>query len=393
MLWEFVRRTSDVHEYDLYTIDMGRADAFAYARNYVGQQDLTSYVTRVRRYPLLGRAATVPLGKLTPLEAVRRMPIVERQIAADINAGGYDAAYVHPCQLTHTPSLLPMLDVPSLHYMQEPRRETFEAGYRSAARVTGLGSIPRWAATTVLERTLRRRDLLAAAGADRIACNSYYSAECIRRAYGRQATVCYLGVDMQTFRAERLPDRVVDRGRPMAIAVGALDPVKGHDLVVRALGLISANERPALHLVFERCNPDYRRVVEVLAHDVGVELTFHQGVSDDSLAALYRSSSVTVLAAQLEPFGLVPLESLACGTPVVAVREGGYRETVDHGVNGYLVDRFPGEIADGVRRVLRGELQASPETLRGAVASRWNWDAAVKRQLELLNATAEGGGR
>lgn len=392
MLWEFLRRTSDEHEYDLYTIDMGRADVFTYAREYAGQHDLAPYVSRVRRYPLLrGPVAAVPIGKLTPLEAVRRMPVVEREIAADINAGGYDAAYVHPCQLTHTPSLLRLLDVPSLHYMQEPRRETFERGYRPAPQVTGLGSIPRWGATTVLERTLRRRDILAAAAVDRIACNSYYSAECIRRAYGRQATVCYLGVDTDTFSAAPAAALVADRARPIVIAVGALDPVKGHDLVVRGVGLISADERPALHLVFERYDADYRREVEGLAHELGVELNLHQGISDDRLAALYRASSVTVLAAQLEPFGLVPLESLACGTPVVAVREAGYRETIDHGVNGYLADRSAGDIADSVRRVLRGELRTAPDTLRAGVVSQWNWDAAVKRQLELLSATAEGG--
>jgi glycosyltransferase involved in cell wall biosynthesis len=259
--------------------------------------------------------------------------------------------------------------------------------------VTGLGSVPRKAATTALERALRRRDLLAAAAADRIACNSYYSAECIRRAYGRHATVCYLGVDTATFTTDVAAAPVDDRTRPVALAVGALDPVKGHDLVVRALGLISDDERPALHLVFERYDPDYRREVEELAHERGVELTFHQGISDDALASLYRASSVTVLAAQLEPFGLVPLESLACGTPVVAVREAGYRETIDHGVNGYLADRSAGDIADGVRRVLRGELRAAPEALRAGVVSRWNWDAALKRQLELLSATAEGGRR
>lgn len=384
-LWEFVRRTADVNEYHLFTVDMGRADDFSYARGHGEQQDLSPFVAAHHRYPLFrGTAGRLPLGKLTPLEAARRLPAVEREMARDINAGGYAVAYVHPCQFAHTPSVLRHLDVPALHYMQEPRRQSFEAGYRPRPALTSPATFPRWAATTVLERTLRTRDALAAASADRIACNSYYSAECIRRAYGRQATVCYLGVDDLTFAAGAA--RPV--GPPRAVAVGALDRPKGQHLVVAALGLLPTAERPALHLVYERCDEAYRREVVNLARSVGVELHEHRGVTDAELAVLYRSAAVTVLTATLEPFGLVVLESLACGVPVVAVREAGYRETVEHGVNGYLVDRSAQAVADGVLRVLRGALWRSPAELRETVVPRWSWESSVKDQLALLGATA-----
>lgn len=386
-LWEFVRRTSGVHEYHLFTIDMGRADEFGYARDQGEQQDLRPFVSRHSHYPLLsGLAARLPLGKATPLEAVRRISGVEQAIARDINAGGFDVVYVHPCQLAHTPSVMRYLDAPSLHYMQEPRRQSFEAGYRPVPRRTGLGSVPRWAATTTRERVLRARDGLAAAAADRIACNSHYSAESILRAYGRRATVCYLGVDDVTFTPGA--DRPSEPLR--AIAVGALDRVKGQHLVVQALGLLPAGERPALDLVFERCDEEYRHEVESLAGALGVELRLHRGVTDAQLATLYGSAAVTVLTATLEPFGLVVLESLACGVPVVAVREAGYRETVHDGVNGYLVERSVSEIAEGVRRVLRGGLASSPAELRNTVVRQWSWDASVKHQLALLESTAKG---
>lgn len=385
-LWEFLRRTSDVHEYDLYTVDLGRADPFAYARAQAEQQNLTPHAARSSTYPLLTGASTrIPLGKLQPLDAVRRMQSLERRIAADINASGCEVAFVHPCQLTHTPSLLRYLDVPSLHYMQEPRRQTFEAGYRRAARLDWPGSLPRWVATTGLEVTLRRRDRFAAAAADRIACNSQYSAESIQRAYGRTATVCYLGVDTDVF-TPASPTQPA--GPPSAVSVGALDRVKGHHLVIEALALVPANERPVLHLVYERFDPEYRREVEAVAGSSSVALVLHQGVADVELVDLYRSATVTVVAAQLEPFGLVPLESLACGTPVVAVREAGYRETVEDGVNGYLTERSAPALAEAIQRAMRGGLPASAAALRAGVLSRWAWDSSVKRQLELLGETA-----
>jgi glycosyltransferase involved in cell wall biosynthesis len=378
-----LRRTSDVHEYDLYTVDMGRADVFAAARRPDVDGGLSGHVRQTFRYPLLaGIAATVPLGKALPLEAVRRIRLVERRIAADIDARGYDAVFVHPCQLTHTPSLLRWLATPSIHYMHEVRRETFETGYRPRPRLSGAGSVPRWAATSAMERVLRRRDVLAAAAAGRLVCNSYYTAETIQRAYGRTADVCRPGVDGDVF-------SLGSGDRPLAaMSVGALDPVKGHHLVVEAVAELAADERPVVHLVYERCDDAYRREVEAVAAARGVDLRLHRGIADTDLARLYRSAAVTVVAARLEPFGLVPLESLASGTPVVAVREAGYRETVQHGVNGYLVDRDPTHLAEAVRRVLRGELGASPEDLRSTVIPAFDWDTFVKRQCELLAAAS-----
>ncbi|HVF13215.1 MAG TPA: glycosyltransferase [Acidimicrobiales bacterium] len=404
VLTEFLRRTSEVHDYDLYSVDMGRADVFADARPAGTEHELSQYVSSSFRYPLFrGVAGRMPLGKLLPLEAVRRIATVEREIAADIDRRGYDVVLVHPCQLVHTPSLLRWLSTPSVHLMQEVRRQSFEAGYRPPVEVKSVASLPRWVSTRLMERTLRRRDVLAAAAADRIVCNSCYSAEAIQRAYGRAADVCYPGVDGDVFDTGDghghghgvgvgVEDDVAPRPHA-ALSVGALDPVKGHDLVVRALSRLAPDERPVLHVVFERCDDAYRRELVSLAGSTGVDLRLHRGIDDAALARLYRSCAVTVVAARLEPFGLVPLESLACGTPVVGVREAGYRETIQSGVNGYLVERAATDIAEAVRRVLRGGLMTSPGALRRTVVPGWDWDSFVKRQCEILAATASGAGR
>jgi glycosyltransferase involved in cell wall biosynthesis len=311
------------------------------------------------------------------------MERVERRIAADINRRNYQVALVYSCRITHSPSVLRHLKVRSLYYMNEPRRQSFEPGYRPAVHTPPIRRI----VTSGRERVLRRQDRLAVAAADHIATNSYYSAESIERAYGRSASVCYLGIDTATFDVVAGDQPAADH--PTVISVGALDPVKGHDLVVRSLGLLPAGRRPALRVVYERCDPAYRVELQALAAANGVDLQLHFGITDSKLAALYREASATVLAARLEPFGLVPLESLACGTPVVAVREGGYRETVEHEVNGFLVDRSPAEIAQAVDRVLNGGINRTADQLRSTVVPRWGWDDAAKRQLELLAMAAE----
>ena len=76
------------------------------------------------------------------------------------------------------------------------------------------------------------------------------------------------------------------------------------------------------------------------------------GISYDELIKLYNEVKLVLFTPYLEPFGLVPLESFACGTPVIGVKEGGVRETVKHGENGLLLDRDERIFAKGIEELL-----------------------------------------
>ena len=75
--------------------------------------------------------------------------------------------------------------------------------------------------------------------------------------------------------------------------------------------------------------------------------------SDRQLAKIYSESFATVCPAREEPFGLVPLESMACETPVLAVDEGGYKETVVDGVTGFLLPRDPKAFAEKIKYLIK----------------------------------------
>jgi glycosyltransferase involved in cell wall biosynthesis len=223
-------------------------------------------------------------------------------------------------------------------------------------------------------------------GATLLACNSIYSAERILASYGRSAEIVSLGVDDQVFmrRSSRPSDTT-----PSVIAVGGLEGFKNQRMIVEALGLMHADRRPRLVLVYERCDPVYRDAVLARAAQLGVKVEEHRGIADDHLAELYSIAAATVLAAQLEPLGLTALESIACGTPVVAVREAGYRETVTEGLNGLLVPRSARALAEGVAHVISGQAGlAKPRDLPGTILPHWSTRASVARQLRLLERTA-----
>jgi glycosyltransferase involved in cell wall biosynthesis len=118
-----------------------------------------------------------------------------------------------------------------------------------------------------------------------------------------------------------------------------------------------------------------------------------KALDDDALLGLYNRAKLVVYAPYLEPFGLVPLEAMACGTPVVGVREGGVRESIVDGVTGLLTDRDEREFAVAVHRLL-----ASPETAAEMgqngvrhVAGSWTLEHAAARLLRHLERAAEEG--
>ena len=87
-----------------------------------------------------------------------------------------------------------------------------------------------------------------------------------------------------------------------------------------------------------------------------------------------------------EPFGLIPLEAAACGVPVVALKEGGYPETIIDGKSGYLVSSNPKHVAEKINYLLSN---ASKRVNMGVfaqknAAKKWDWKARIKEIEKVL---------
>lgn len=174
----------------------------------------------------------------------------------------------------------------------------------------------------------------------------------------REIGVHYTGLDRDLFRpldhdsmrrmiAEEFGLAMPD-DEPLLLGVGALLPVKGHDLSIRALGLL---ERGHLALLG---TGDRRDALARLAQDEGVadRVHFLGGVSHDQLPVLLSAAEVMVLPSQREGLANAWVEALACGTPIVIPNVGGAREVVRSRSAGRIVERTPEAIAQGIRAVL-----------------------------------------
>ncbi len=317
-------------------------------------------------------------GRVSPVDAVRwaaflrSMRRLERRIAEEIDAGGYDVALVHPSQFTQAPWTLAALRVPTVYYCHEPLRAAWEPGIASAP------------VRLALRASLARVDRRGAQAARAIATNSRFTAAAVRRLYGRAATVVYPGVDV-----ERFSPGTAGAGDYL-LSVGALHPLKGMDFLVRALARLPAGERPPLRIVSDRVREADRGLIERLAQGLGVRVQLATRVSEAELLQAYRGARLVLCAALREPFGLVALEAMACGRPVLAVREGGFAESIVDGETGFLEERDEQRFADRVRALLLDlpGSEAAGARAAAAVRERWSWARSIDAVERLLEKTA-----
>jgi phosphatidylinositol alpha-mannosyltransferase len=213
----------------------------------------------------------------------------------------------------------------------------------------------------------------------------------VARAFPGDYEVVPNGIDVDRFRqAAGRPPSVPHSLRPV-LFVGRLEPRKGVDRLIRAMSLVQAHASDA-RLVIVGDGPD-RASLEATARDAGVEVTFAGRVSDDELPAYYRAAEIVCSPALGdESFGIVLLEAMAAGRPIVATRIEGYAELLTGSGSARLVDvDDPPALA---REII--SLLADPELrrslgARGAVFVRdYDW-AAIARRLESIYLTVTGG--
>ncbi|MBL8286538.1 MAG: glycosyltransferase [Rubrivivax sp.] len=190
-------------------------------------------------------------------------------------------------------------------------------------------------------------------------------------------------------------------GEFIVLQLGRMVPRKGVDNVIRALALMAPARRPARLVVVggnsatpdEAATPELGRLREVArACGVQARVTFTGQREHAALCTWYRAADVFVSTPWYEPFGITPLEAMACGRPVIGSDVGGIRYSVLHGECGFLVP--PHDPAALARRL--DQLQASPALAaalgRGGVRrvrARFTWQQ-VADQLAGVYAEVAG---
>lgn len=160
------------------------------------------------------------------------------------------------------------------------------------------------------------------------------------------------GIDAKRFtpRDERHP--AVDSNKITLLSVSRLDPRKGINITIRALAEL---DREDVELVIAG-EGRIRSHLENLADELGVgtRVNFLGNVeyTSEELPRLYSSADLFVLPSRYEGFGVVYLEAMACGTPVIGTDVGGVPTVIKDGETGYLSSRDTEDVTDRISRIL-----------------------------------------
>ena len=176
--------------------------------------------------------------------------------------------------------------------------------------------------------------------------------------------------------------------------VGRIEPLKGLEQLIKAIPLLTDTEGLRLVVIGgDEHSQDEIARLQKLAHDLNIEelVTFAGLVKHDGLPYFYSAANVCVIPSFYESFGLVALESLACGTPVVANDVGDLKNIIRQGETGYvLADNSPYRLAEKVDLLLSAPGPDAESTLlnRESVC-QFGWPniaKAIARELQLVLA-------
>lgn len=200
-----------------------------------------------------------------------------------------------------------------------------------------------------------------------------------------RVTVLRNGVDLALFKPLAASCREAARARygmhGIALAsVGQLIERKGHHLIIEALPNL-----PGVHLYIAGEGPE-RMNLRALAESLNVGQRVHLlgALPHDQLPSLYAAADASVLASSREGWANVLLESMACGTPVVASRIWGTPEVVAVPEAGVLMpERTAAGVASGVKELLA---HLPNRAATRSYAERFSWDATTEGQLRIFNS-------
>jgi D-inositol-3-phosphate glycosyltransferase len=223
---------------------------------------------------------------------------------------------------------------------------------------------------------VRRADaIVTASDHERGLLQRYYAAEPERL----HTIPC--GIDLELFRP--LDQRAsrealgLPLDSPVMCWVGRLEKLKGIDILISALAQLDERGFTLLIIGGDERAGAIRAELEAQVREEGLEghVRFLGAVPHDDLPAYYSAADVCVVPSYYESFGLVAVEAMACGTPVVASRVGGLISTVTDGVNGYLIPwRCPEPFAEKLEVLLHNpELRANFGRAARQSVERFRW--------------------
>lgn len=281
---------------------------------------------------------------------------LHKRIARDIDNQKYDFVFVHPSQFTHAPFLLKFLKTPSVYFCHEPLRIAYDPLVAIPQNISYIKKL-----YENLIRNLRRYiDTSNIKKAHLVLANSDYSKRNIKRAYGINAEICYLGIDPKLFRP------LIMKKEYDLLFVGDNVWLEGYD-------------------TFEEVQALFKNTLKIFI----VKKQKGRYISDKELVSYYNKSRLITVLGRCDPFSMIPLEAMACEVPPLVVKEGGPIEAVKDKKTGFLIERDPSKFYSMIKKLLNDKKLCNQIGKQGRenILSFWTWEESYNRFMKIIKTS------
>jgi glycosyltransferase involved in cell wall biosynthesis len=284
-----------------------------------------------------------------------RLYFLHKKIAKIMQSKDYDFVFVSPSKFTQSPFLLRMVKK-TIYFCQEPLRMVYDPLFRLPENLNFFKKM--YERTNRFTRKIIDKNNINKARI--IVSNSLFSKENIKTAYRINSKLCYLGVDTNKFKPVRI-NKTTD-----ILFIGEKENIEGFDFLENTMALYK--NKPVLKFVTRDAK--------------GI------GINEQNLIAEINKAKIVLALSRNEPFGLIPIESMACEVPVIAVNEGGFNESVINNKTGFLIKRDPKELKEKIDLLLlddklRVQMGKSGRKL---VLDKFTWVISVNNFLNIAKA-------
>lgn len=282
-----------------------------------------------------------------------KLYFLHKKIAKIIKNNKYDFIFVSPSKYSQAPFMLRFLNN-TVYFCHEPLRIAYDAFLQVPKNLNLVKSLyerlNRYFRKIIDKENIKKANIVLS--------NSLFSKENIKRAYGLNSFLCYLGVDVNEFKNLNF------KKKQDILFIGEKTEIEGYDILEEVLKLYKT--KPTVEFVTRDKN--------------GV------GINEHELIKKINESKIILSLSRFEPFGLIPIEAMACETPVIALSEGGLKESVKNNVTGYLV-KNNNEIKGKIDLLLKDEILAKKlgRAGRQEVLSKFTWNISVGNFLKIID--------
>lgn len=356
------------HQITEFTLSTGDIQPFSFAP--IVQDRKVFPFNSPGNYPHRIIGITPYIHLLQGLSVLNSQKQVMAKMANEIDDNHFDFVFAADSQVMACPYALRFLQTPSIffcHGLERPYHLKRNYGWKDTFF---------WPAYYLFKNKYVKDEFDNAQAANKIITNSNHSSRLLGKLYHRKIAVNRPGVDTGVFLPMHLEKQ------DFVLCVGEISKQKGYRFIIESIGKLDRSIRPSLLAIANHIDENELNHLTLLARQRGVTFSSKTVTNDDQMVEIYNKACVFVYAPYNEALGLAPLEAMACGTPVVAVGEGGVIETVPNCDGAWVVKRDIDAFAQKLHYVLVHH-DYDREYLRNYVLQCWNWDNSMS-ELNLL---------